>query len=560
MCSSTRGTARRERQRAPAGSTDVPACYTGQKRHAARYNHPRHTASTPRARTPEVRGPKLLANFEFVPLTKAKSAVVFHSSPLHSRWHWHGLTGHLTRASMEDLTKMSRRQLQAEAKQHGVKANLASDEIIRQLLALRSESPPAEEAGRGGGKGGAAQQAQDQEECTEAFAAEEPQQVEGSAAAAASGAALEANTALAARLGRLSERLDRARLSLVSAPADEPVDVAESPAHSPDEVRRDSLEEELERQFSPPKTTVLLPATPKNKTPRASLGWASRLSLGAVSTTGLPSNTPGRISPPPTPTSAEPEAAGEASPAAVLGVAAAPGGVVTGGIYGAPQAASSVARPWTPSTAHLTAAPSSETGSRNVEAPEGSGNGVSILQTEEYWRMRAERSEKKRRRFEEGASEAGEGCTKEQESTQSFCKRIAGMCQEVTRMATPHKNLGLSASAAAPTAPRNSSFKTRPPPLASPFGASPRAPAAGVGLGASTPEAGAQASAGTPTLHEPITPSGLSKSAKVFVFEGQKAVGEGGRRMYAYANVSVSVFVCVCVCLSVCYTAHARAH
>jgi hypothetical protein len=46
---------------------------------------------------------------------------------------------------MEDLTKLSRKQLQAEAKQHGVKANLASDEIIRQLQALLWEKELREE-------------------------------------------------------------------------------------------------------------------------------------------------------------------------------------------------------------------------------------------------------------------------------------------------------------------------------------------------------------------------------------------------------------------------------
>ena len=37
-----------------------------------------------------------------------------------------------------DLLAMTRRNLQAEAKQHGIKANLSSREIVRQLLALRA--------------------------------------------------------------------------------------------------------------------------------------------------------------------------------------------------------------------------------------------------------------------------------------------------------------------------------------------------------------------------------------------------------------------------------------
>jgi hypothetical protein len=415
---------------------------------------------------------------------------------------------------MEDLTKLSRKQLQAEAKQHGVKANLASDEIIRQLQALRSETQfgehtPAvatnEGAGhRGSVEGSAVQQTQDQESSV-AREAEEAQEAPPAANAAGSEAVLQANTMLVERLGRLSERLDLARLSFLSAPADEQPGAEENPADSSGEARRDSLEEELERQFSPPKTTMLLPATPRCKTPRASLGRASRA--------------------PPTSTSPKTEDPVAAAPEASLGLAAGPGGVVMAGIYGAPQAATSVTRPWTPSSTPLVSAPSSQTDSHNAVAPEASSSGASILQTEEYWRMRAERSEKKRRRFEEDTGAGGHVAAPE--STQSFCKRIAGMCQEVSRLTTPHKNLGLSSatkmrhhelptisSYQLPTI--SSSFKARPPPLASFCDAS-------EATGHGTPTCLAP----TPTCLAPTTPSGLTKSAKVCrVKEGGR---EGGR-------------------------------
>jgi hypothetical protein len=391
---------------------------------------------------------------------------------------------------MEDLTKLSRKQLQAEAKQHGVKANLASDEIIRQLQALLWEKELREEkrdvaeiegAGHRGSVEGSAVHKTQYQESSVAHEAEDAQEAPP-AADAGSEAALPANTMLVERLGRLSERLDRARLSFVSAPGDEQPDAVENPADSSSEARRDSLEEELERQFSPPKTTMLLPATPRCKTPRASLGRPSR--APPPSTSPLARHSP---------KTEEPVAA---APEACLGLAAGPGGVVTAGIYGAPQAATSVTRPWTPSNTPLVPAPGSQADSSNAEAPEASSCGASILQTEEYWRMRAARSEKKRRRFEEHASgESGTGGDVA-ESTQSFCKRINGMCQEVTRLTTPHKNPGLSSAAKMshhqlPTI--SSSFKARPLPL----------------------ESFCDSDQATPTCLVPTTPTGLTKSAKV---------------------------------------------
>ena len=273
---------------------------------------------------------------------------------------------------------MTRRQLQAEAKKHGVKANLASDEIIRQLLALSSESDDASlptspdasikesEAAREG-----------QTDAGSSPAPSAPEEEEEPPATAVTNKESSNASDLSRRLSKLSERIDRARLSLVSV-------VAEA-GNSDDEEEvpgRDSLDEELGLDFSPPKTTVLLPATPKDKSRRPSgVGF------------GNPTATEGALS--------AKRPALQSAPSQAM--------ASKSDMYGAPQAATSVARPCTPSQPQLGA-------SRPVSPSGGalpgilSSTGSSILKSAEYLRLRAERSERKRRRIEgvEGGEEGTE--------------------------------------------------------------------------------------------------------------------------------------------------------
>jgi hypothetical protein len=326
----------------------------------------------------------------------------------------------MTSASDLDLAALTRRQLQAEAKKHGVKANLASDEIIRQLLALSSESDNASLPSSPDASNKESEEAR--EEQTDAGSGEAqsaPEDEEEPPAAAVTNKESSNASDLSRRLSKLSERIDRARLSLVSvvAEAGDSDDEEEVPG-------KDSLDEELGLDFSPPKTTVLLPATPKDKSRRPSgVGF------------GNPTATEGALS----------------AKKPVLQSVPSQAMASKSDMYGAPQAATTIARPWTPSQLQFRASPPASPSAASPGIL--SSTGSSILKSAEYLRLRAERSERKRRRIEgieEGAepappsSSSAHASSAAAESTLSFCKRIAGMCQEVASVVTPHKNLALS--------------------------------------------------------------------------------------------------------------------
>ena len=354
-------------------------------------------------------------------------------------------------------------------------ANLASDEIVRQLLAVGENNSEECE-----GETETVQEANDKE----------------------AGMAKAANTTLAERLGLLSQRLDKARCSLLSTPtagktedvkaqsstcmndvAGKEEEVLEhvSAVDDEEESRRDSLEEALALEFSPPKTTLLLPATPKSKS-RPSLGAQLRFSMEFSANL---SNTK------PVPSSDATVDEDPRSPELGLGMATA---VVKPILLSAPQTSSNA----NGTTGH-TENPEPHA-QQTVEAAASSGKG--ILQSNEYWKLRLERSERKRRRIDQVQSISMYSIPDAAESTHSFCKRITGMCEEVNRLSmTPHKLLGVH-----PQSAYGSSFKLRPPPLAT-LDSSPRA-------------AEAQNSCpGTPL--NPTTPSGLSKSAKVSLWRAR---------------------------------------
>ncbi len=387
--------------------------------------------------------------------------------------------------SSEQLAALTRRELQAEAKRHGVKANLASGEIVKQLLALGATASAA------GGEG-AAQSPREATAVPPAATGDEdagasdpaPAPAHAPAADAAMGRADAGD--LSRRLSKLSERIDRARLSLVAVQADA--------GDSEDESRRNSLDEELGLDFSPPKTTALLPATPKEKL---------RRSQGAPSITGFaaPSGTIPKT---------EPTGCLQGNPAKTAD------SVAKQDMCGTVQAASTCGRPWTPvrgsgghglptvDASHHPAAAESPNGAASPPLP--SSGTSSILQSAEYLRLRAERSERKRRRMEEGDECLSSSSSAAAESTQSFCKRIHGMCQQVTSIVTPHKNLALSshgASGPGIVAPVLAAFGD-----AQNLSGCCQAPRADDARGEREEE---QTCSGT----LPTTPSGVSRSAKV---------------------------------------------
>lgn len=284
-------------------------------------------------------------------------------------------------ASEADLVAMTRRNLQAEAKQHGIKANLSSREIVRQLLALRAAPDHAvdESAASSGTNPDAEHKTPDTAIDHEST---EPTCEKGRLSDAA---------VLAERLGSLSQRLDRARLSLLSAPPDS----VGSEAISNDTVNtaglmegpvvqketkesHDSLDAQISLDILPPKTLDMLPITQSaSKNRPSSIGAALRTTFGSVSTS-------------------------EPAPAA------------------------------------------SQTTSTQAVNTEVQASGLSstkkIFESEEYWRLRAEHSERKRRRLEQGGdSDTADIDVTAGESTQSFCKRMAGLVREVTQVVTPHK-------------------------------------------------------------------------------------------------------------------------
>ena len=285
-----------------------------------------------------------------------------------------------------EYAKMNRRQLQSMAKQYAIKANLSSDEIIRHLSCLRNHTGKTETV-------------------------EDPQKEEP------------------------EHDIQKPAQSICD-------DIITTSAYAEEvEHRRDSLEDELAK-FSPPKTTSLLPPTP-GATPRSK----SRSSLGITlnktrcvneSTVKVPTVAPLPI------VDAPSEQEGSIDLGGTLGLCKEGGGVVTKGIYGAPQASSSVANPWTPLKCDAATTPSKEKthselkdhAEQNKSGTKSFGKSSSILESAEYWRLRAERSERKRQRFEISSDIITSSVP---ESTQSFCKRIATMCLEVQHSVTPHK-------------------------------------------------------------------------------------------------------------------------
>jgi hypothetical protein len=426
---------------------------------------------------------------------------------------------------MHDLVGMNRRQLQAEAKKHGVKANLASEEIVRQLLAMpkaqelkdcdvsdskaehagveaeRGNDLPQEALNASGPTAEVANKERPLQECIEEdTAASECQELRRSSAAAE----------IVERLSALTKRMDCARRSLLSSrpdPENDEYNQPESQSSSisveneytnshKDKTQRDSLEQELELEFggmSPPKTTVLLAATPKCKT-RPSLGVTSRSSSGLILKAPSPQASEALASPT-TPSDGK------------LGsglIGSNDGTTKQVCIYGAPQVSSTVRHPWTPSSKPHTTTPGEQAASATnngevqdeKEGEPASASGKSIFQSAEYWRLRAERSERKRRRQEEASSmdSALEGS----ESTQNFCKRITTLCLQVSHSVTPHKyhnaGHGFSSSVSSPPAIHDSE----------------------------QPESVSQNGPDTRPLtpgaaQQPTTPSGASKSAKVSV-------------------------------------------
>jgi hypothetical protein len=292
------------------------------------------------------------------------------------------------------FAKMNRRQLQSMAKQYGIKANLSSGEIIRQLSCLRNHT-------------GTTETAQDPQK-------EEPE-----------------------------NDIQKPAQSICD-------DIETTSAYAEDdEERRDSLEDELAK-FSPPKTTSLLPptpsATPRSKS-RSSLGMTlnktlcvneSTVKVFTVAPLQIVVDTPSEQVDTPSEQEASIDLGG------TLGLCKEGGGVVTKGIYGAPQASSSVANPWTPLKSDPATTPSKEIthselkdhAEQNKGGTKSFGKSSSILESAEYWRLRAERSERKRQRFEISSDIITSSVP---ESTQSFCKRIATMCLEVQHSVTPHK-------------------------------------------------------------------------------------------------------------------------
>ena len=116
----------------------------------------------------------------------------------------------MTSASDLDLAALTRRQLQAEAKKHGVKANLASDEIIRQLLALSSESDNASLPSSPDASNKESEEAR--EEQTDAGSGEAqsaPEDEEEPPAAAVTNKESSNASDLSRRLSKLSERIAR---------------------------------------------------------------------------------------------------------------------------------------------------------------------------------------------------------------------------------------------------------------------------------------------------------------------------------------------------------------
>jgi len=387
-------------------------------------------------------------------------------------------------------------------------ANLASDEIVRQLFDIwENKSEECE------GETDTAQKANDKE----------------------AGMAKAANTTLAERLGLLSQRLDKARCSLLSTPTAGKTEDVEAQSSTcmndvagkeeedlehvslvddEEESRRDSLEEALALEFSPPKTTLLLPATPKSKS-RLSLGAQLRFSMGFSANLSNTKPVPSYLNADAT-VDEDPR-----SPELGLGMATA---AVKQILYSAPQASLNA----NGTTGH-TNAPSSENPEphvqQTVEAAASSGKG--ILQSNEYWKLRLERSERKRRRIDQVQSISMYSIPDAAESTHSFCKRITGMCEEVNRLSmTPHKPLGVH-----PQSAYGSSFKLRPPPLAT-LDSSPRAAARGssamqcsaMRIAPSTPLSAAEEEAQNSCPRTPVnstTPSGLSKSGKVSLWHAR---------------------------------------
>jgi hypothetical protein len=374
----------------------------------------------------------------------------------------------MTMRSSDELASLTRRELQAEAKQHGVKANLASGEIIKQLLALGAPAS-ANPAAAGDG----ASQSPREGAAGPPAAAGDERAGAGHPLPAAAAFTDRADAGdLTRRLSKLSERIDRARLSLVSVQGADAAD-------SEDELRRNSLDEELDLDFSPPKTTAFLPATPKEKL-RGTLSIADYSIPKAESAACLQRN-----------------------------LAKAGDSVAKHDMCGTFKAASPGGRPWTPSQTRPPAAAGSPEGPASPPLPSSGTN--SILKSAEYLRLRAERSERKRRRMEEGDEAVSSSSAATTESTQSFCKRIAGMCQQVASIVTPHKNLALSSQGT------SAKFGNVAPVLAAVGNAQ---------NSSSFPEARADArleSEDPPCPGTcPTTPSGLSRSAKVprpFLFD-----------------------------------------
>lgn len=286
-----------------------------------------------------------------------------------------------------EFAKMNRRELQSMAKQYGIKANLSSDEIIRQLSCLRNHTGKTETA-------------------------EDPQKEEP------------------------EHGIQKPAQNICD-------DVETTSAYAEDkEQRRDSLEDELAK-FSPPKTTSLLPPTP-SATPRSKSRSSLGITLNKTRCVNESTVKVSTVAPLPIVVDTPSEQEGSIDLGGTLGLCKEGGGVVTKGIYGAPQASSSVANPWTPLKFDPATTPSKEKthselkdhAEQNKSGTKGFGKSSSILESAEYWRLRAERSERKRQRFEISSDIITSSVP---ESTQCFCKRIATMCLEVQHSVTPHK-------------------------------------------------------------------------------------------------------------------------